>query len=49
MDIEFRKIARKIAVQMGITAKEWNANKMSILMHIANEFCGIEDRQKSTN
>jgi len=42
--LEFRKIAIELAKKMGITAKEWNQNKMAILMMLANEFC-IKENQ----
>ena len=45
-DLEFRKVAVKIVKKMGITAKEWNENKMLILLHLANQFCAIENQIK---
>lgn len=44
-DLEFRKVAVKIVKKMGISAKEWNENKMLILMHLANEFCSLENKK----
>lgn len=44
MDIEFRKIVAKHAEKIGITADEWNNNKMPILLYFANEFCSIENK-----
>lgn len=44
-DLEFRKVAVKIVKKMGISAKEWNENKMLILMHLANEFCSFENKK----
>lgn len=43
-DLEFRKVAVKIVKKMGITAKEWNENKVVILMYLANEFCSLENK-----
>lgn len=44
MDINFRKVAVKMAKKMGITAKEWNDNKAVLLLYFANEFCSIENK-----
>jgi hypothetical protein len=44
MDIEFRKIVAKHAEKIGITADEWNNNKMPILLYFANQFCSIENK-----
>ena len=44
MDIEFRKIVAKHAEKIGITADEWNNNKMPILLYFANQFCSIENQ-----
>jgi len=44
MDIEFRKIVAKHAEKIGITANEWNNNKMPILLYFANQFCSIENQ-----
>jgi len=41
---EFRKLAVKAAKELGITAKEWNTNKVALLMFFANEFCAIENK-----
>jgi hypothetical protein len=37
MDPEFIKIAANIAQQMGITAEEWNKNKVAYLLMWAKE------------
>ena len=42
--LEFRKSAVELAKKLGITAKEWNENKMAILLMLANEFCSIENK-----
>lgn len=42
--LEFRKSAVELAKKIGITAKEWNQNKMAILLMLANEFCAIENK-----
>ena len=44
MDIEFRKIVAKHAEKIGITADQWNNNKMPILLYFANQFCSIENK-----
>ena len=41
--VEFRTKCADIAQKMGITAEEWNNNKVAILMYFANEFCKIEN------
>lgn len=43
-DIDFRKICAKHVEKIGITANEWNENKMFFLMFFANEFCKIENQ-----
>ena len=46
--LQFRKQAVKVAKKLGITAQEWNDNKMGILLMLANEFCKKENElQKS--
>ncbi len=42
--LEFRQSAVELAKKLGITAKEWNENKMPILLMLANEFCSIENK-----
>lgn len=42
--LEFRKSSIELAKKLGITAKEWNENKMLILLMFANEFCAIENK-----
>jgi hypothetical protein len=32
-----------LAKEIGITAKEWNENKMTILMMFANQYCQLEN------
>ena len=32
-----------IAKEIGITSKEWNENKMTILMMFANQYCQLQD------
>ena len=41
---EFRKLAVKAAKELGITAQEWNTNKVALLMFFANQFCAIENK-----
>ena len=45
-DIKFRKQCVEVAKKLGITSKEWNENKTSILLFMANEFCKIENSIK---
>jgi hypothetical protein len=42
-DVKFREVAIKAAKAIGITAEEWNANKMAYLLFFANEFCSLEN------
>jgi hypothetical protein len=44
-DLSFRTKCAEMAKQIGITAKEWNENKMFIIMTWANEYCGFENKQ----
>jgi len=32
-----------LAKEIGITTKEWNENKMTILMMFANQYCQLEN------
>jgi hypothetical protein len=41
---EFRELCIEGAKKLGITAQEWNENKVGILMFFANEFCGLENK-----
>lgn len=41
---EFRATCAQYAQKVGITSEEWNTNKMGILMMIANEVCGLENK-----
>lgn len=43
---EFRFKMSLLAQEIGISAREWNENKISILMTFANEACKIEDSLK---
>ena len=40
---DFRKKAIEVAKELGITAREWNENKPTILMYIANMYCSMEN------
>jgi hypothetical protein len=40
---DFRAMCAKHAQASGVTAKEWNANKVAILMLMANELCALEN------
>ena len=44
-DINFRKICIKVCKQLGISAKEWNANKMAICLYLANEVIAKDNRE----
>lgn len=46
MDENFRKKCIEFCKEIGITAKEWNENKMAICLMIANRFCKFEDELK---
>ena len=41
---DFRKFAADAAKKLGVTAQEWNQNKAAILLMLANEACGIENK-----
>ena len=43
-DENFRIKCIEVAKQMGITAKEWNKSKGVIILHLANEVCGLENK-----
>lgn len=43
-DKNFRKMAADFAKKMGVTADEWNNNKMPILLMIANKVCSFENQ-----
>ena len=43
-DENFRIKCIEVAKQMGITAKEWNESKGVIILHLANEVCGLENK-----
>jgi hypothetical protein len=47
--LEFRKLAVELAKKMGITAEEWNKNKMPILLMLANKFCAMENQLQKAN
>ena len=40
---DFRAMCAKYAQSVGLTPKEWNENKVSIFMTIANEVCALEN------
>jgi hypothetical protein len=42
--LEFRTKCVEVAKKLGITAEEWNKNKVGILLFMANEFCAIENK-----
>ena len=41
---EFRAKVAEYCKQIGMTAKDWNENKAGILMMMANEVCGLENK-----
>ena len=43
-DENFRIKCIEVAKQMGINAKEWNESKGVIILHLANEVCGLENK-----
>jgi hypothetical protein len=43
-DINFRKQCVKMAKALGITADEWNKNKVHIMLFFANKFCQLENQ-----
>jgi hypothetical protein len=44
-DAKFREICLKYVKEMGVSAKEWNENKVHFLMMFANEFCRKENEE----
>jgi hypothetical protein len=44
-DAKFREICVKHINAMGVSAKEWNENKVHFLMIFANEFCRKENEE----
>ena len=48
MDVNFRELCAKAAKKMGVTAEEWNENKVHILLYFANKACGIENELRKT-
>jgi hypothetical protein len=43
-DVNFRKQCVKIAKALGITADEWNKEKVHIMLIFANKFCQLENQ-----
>ena len=43
---EFRLNCIEVMKKMGISAKEWNENMAGLLMFMANEVCGMEDKMR---
>ena len=41
---QFRKLIAAYAQSIGVTEKEWDENKAGILLLMANEFCGHENK-----
>jgi hypothetical protein len=44
---EFRAMCAEYVQKVGITSEEWNRNKAGILMMIANEVCGLENKNRN--
>jgi len=44
-DENFRIKCSKIAKDIGISAEEWNSNRVVICLMLANQFCEIENRK----
>ena len=43
-DVKFRELCVKVCKELGITAAEWNANRVGICLYIANQFIGIDNQ-----
>jgi hypothetical protein len=43
-DINFRKQCVKMAKALGITADEWNKDKVHIMLIFANKICQLENQ-----
>jgi hypothetical protein len=43
-DINFRKQCIKMAKALGITADEWNKDKVHIMLFFANKICQLENQ-----
>jgi hypothetical protein len=43
-DINFRKQCVKMAKALGITADEWNKDKVHIMLIFADKFCQLENQ-----
>jgi hypothetical protein len=43
-DVNFRKQCVKMAKALGITADEWNKEKVHIMLIFANKFCQLENQ-----
>jgi len=43
-DVNFRKQCVKMAKALGITADEWNKDKVHIMLFFANKFCQLENQ-----
>jgi hypothetical protein len=44
---ELRAMCAEYVQKVGITSEEWNSNKAGILMMIANEVCGLENKNRN--
>ena len=44
---EFRAMCAEYVQKVGITSEEWNSNKAGLLMMIANEVCGLENKNRN--
>lgn len=44
-DPKFLELCIKCLKQMGISAQEWNENKMSIALYFANEFIAKDNKE----
>lgn len=43
-DVNFRKQCVKMAKVLGITAEEWNKDKVHIMLLFANKVCELENK-----
>ncbi len=44
-DVRFRELCIKACKDLGISAKEWNENKMAICLFLANEIISKDNKE----
>ncbi len=42
---KFRESCIEVAKKLGVTAEEWNANKVYFILYFANEMCARENKE----